>query len=337
MPITPPQVRVPTTGRGRRLQRVGHDVAAGPAYSSVDRDDRAARRLERVAQRLRLVPGLVPADDCAWRASRPRAARCRRRARPAGPRSGPRRELGVQVPVELGPARRHHVRDVQVAEPPAGALAHRGPLPGDQVVVAQPRARWPAGPRPPAGPRRRAAASARPACRPCRPAARSGRGPGPPAARPPRRSVARRRGDARGRQRGARADHRGLAGQDPRDPPGAVPGGPRSAPSRPCASAGSPPAAGGSTPACEVPSLALQLPQHVVQVIGGADAVEQRPVAVAPSRPSPRRPCRRARSCPASAARSRGTSAATRRGGSTVTRIRSRSTLTASSSGSPAG
>jgi hypothetical protein len=45
-------------------------------------------------------------------------------------------ELGVQVPVELRPAPRHHVRDVQVAEPPAGDLADRGPLPGDQIVIA---------------------------------------------------------------------------------------------------------------------------------------------------------------------------------------------------------
>jgi hypothetical protein len=31
---------------------------------------------------------------------------------------------------------RHHVRDVQVAEPPAGGLADGGPLPGDQIVIS---------------------------------------------------------------------------------------------------------------------------------------------------------------------------------------------------------
>jgi hypothetical protein len=34
---------------------------------------------------------------------------------------------GARFPVELRPARRHHVRDLQVAEPPAGGLADRSP------------------------------------------------------------------------------------------------------------------------------------------------------------------------------------------------------------------
>ena len=54
MPITPPQVRVPTTGpMPERLDRRGDDVAVGAGELVGDGDDRAARRVLRVADRLR--------------------------------------------------------------------------------------------------------------------------------------------------------------------------------------------------------------------------------------------------------------------------------------------
>ena len=45
--------------------------------------------------------------------------------------------LDPQVAMQLAPARRHHVRDVQVADPPAGAGPHLGPVGGHPSVVAQ--------------------------------------------------------------------------------------------------------------------------------------------------------------------------------------------------------
>src|SRR6185437_10747804 len=51
------------------------------------------------------------------------------------------RHLGVHVAVEVRPALAHHVRDVQVAEPPVAELADQPATARDPVLVAEPPVR----------------------------------------------------------------------------------------------------------------------------------------------------------------------------------------------------
>jgi deazaflavin-dependent oxidoreductase (nitroreductase family) len=90
--------------------------------------------------------------------------------------------------------------------------------------------------------------------------------------------IAPRRDDARGGQRGTRADHRRLAGQDPRDPPGPVLGGRDAGAEQALSQRRVTARARRQHPGVRRAHLALQLPQQIVQVIRSADAVEQRPV-----------------------------------------------------------
>ena len=223
----------------------------------------------------------------------------------------------MQVPVQLGPAVGHHVRDVQVADAAAGGLVRRGPPVGHPGLVAQgalvlerdhdhPADLGPVGrphgqlDRHPGGAgqqRRRPRAAGRPAARP-RPGSRRRRGTATP-------------GRA---QRRAGAAHRRLARQHPAHQPAVA--GPRQVGAqvaeRP-ARLGRPrrrrSRTRGSCPARPAPPRAARTGRRGWPP--GPPAAGSAPAR----RPSRRRPCRRSRSGRASAGRPRRTSAATARPG----------------------
>src|SRR5262249_52724125 len=121
MPITPPQVRVPTTGpRPSSLTapvtmspsdpaNSSATVTIGPRRAGGGRGLPPAPYVPGARARGQFPPhqlGVVPAAVPAHVEDEPVA-----------------RHLGVQVPVEVRPALAHHVRDVQVAEPAVAELA----------------------------------------------------------------------------------------------------------------------------------------------------------------------------------------------------------------------
>ena len=141
MPITPPQVRVPTTGpEAEQLDRGRDDVAVGPGELVGHGDQRAAPRLPRVG--LRLQPAAqAPADDAPGQLLHHQLGDVPA-AVPAHVEDEPvAGHLGLQVAVEVRPALPHHVRDVQVAEPPLAQLADQPAPSGHPVLIAQPPVR----------------------------------------------------------------------------------------------------------------------------------------------------------------------------------------------------
>src|SRR5258708_5319556 len=138
MPITPPQVRVPTTGPSRRLLIAAVTMSPSePANSSVSATTGPRGGAWGVVFGRR-APRPPPPDPPGGRLLR------------AGRRDGPAAiaadvhdervadHLRMQVAVEIRPALAHHVRNVQVADPAAAELADPLPPPCDPVLVAQP-------------------------------------------------------------------------------------------------------------------------------------------------------------------------------------------------------
>ncbi len=195
-------------------------------------------------------------------------------------------DLGAQVAVEVGPALPHHVRDVQVAQPPFGQLADRAAPAGHPVLV----------PQPPLVPQRdHDRSAARAGCGLHRELDGLARGPGQQRPRPAHRvdrlavhghqlitGLDRHAGRSQ-RRAGPRVGR--LAGQHPVHHPSArtIPGDVRAQLAHGRA------ARAESTE--EVPAglddvgvrgaeLGHRLPQHVGEVVRAADPVQQRPVVV---------------------------------------------------------
>src|SRR6266576_3217692 len=111
MPMTPPQVRAPTTGPSPRMRSAAAIMSPSePANSSV-----SATTGPR-------------GTSCGYVAAAV-LAHVKDEHVPC--------HLGPQIAVEVGPALAHHVRDMEVARPPIGQLAHLPPVAGDPVLVPQ--------------------------------------------------------------------------------------------------------------------------------------------------------------------------------------------------------
>ena len=121
MPITPPQVRVPTTGRAERLDRRVDDVAVRAGELVGDRHHRPARRVARVGVRAR-----TRAAGPSRRSGEP-ASRDELRGVAAAVLADVHDEALARAPRPAGrggsaPSPAPHVGDVQIAEPAAGLL-----------------------------------------------------------------------------------------------------------------------------------------------------------------------------------------------------------------------
>ena len=138
MPITPPQVRVPTTGPrpSRRIAAVTMSPS-DPANSSARVTSGPRARFGGIG--LRAQPAAqVPADHPAGELLHHQLGGVAAAVAAHVEDQPVAAHLGPQVAVEVRPALAHHVRDVQVAEPAVAELADRAAAAGHPVLVAQP-------------------------------------------------------------------------------------------------------------------------------------------------------------------------------------------------------
>ena len=165
MPTTPPQVRAPITGpRPQLTDRGGHDVAVRAGELVGERDQRAARRLLRVAVRAQPTRPIFQPMIRRASFSTMSCEVCPPRLPRTSTISAVAAHLGAQVAVQVRPALPHHVGHVQVADPAVGPRrgrtgGARPPSPGSAAGGRRTAARRPpGGSRIAPGPRQRRAA-----------------------------------------------------------------------------------------------------------------------------------------------------------------------------------
>ena len=197
----------------------GDDVSVRPGELVGQRDQRPARRVERVGLRQQ-GPRHFPGDDPPGQLLHDQLGDVPATVAPRVDDQAVLAHLRAQVTVKVGPALPHHVRDVQVAQPALALLADQRPAAVDPVLVAQPPVVAQRGDGDPAGATGATADRQldRLARRPDQPWARPGHGIEGLAVHG-EQFVARLDGDARRGQRGQRLRIRRLAGQHAAHPP----------------------------------------------------------------------------------------------------------------------